>query len=256
MPPLSYRSQHLLECDDNRRPKAMAQNLTAILLCGGRGERLHPFTETVPKPLVDLNGKPILYHLMHYLAWQGIDDFVLCTGYKAEMIEAFIKASAPQETVTHCVDSGEAGMTGRLLHARKHANNGRFLICYGDTLANVDITSLTKDHEESGALVTMTVFPLQCPYGIVNLEEDHVTGFREKPRLPYWINIGFMLCEQGAFDYMRPDDDMPEFLDRLVVGKLLGAHRHEGKHLTVNTPKDLKEAEIEIRDFYTLQCER
>lgn len=230
-------------------------HITAVILCGGKGERLRPYTETIPKSLVELNGKPILFHLMQYLAWHGISDFVLCTGHKAEMIQSFVEHSAPKARRIVCVESGDSTMTTRLLRAEPHIP-GRFLICYGDTLANVDLPALVAQHEAAHPTMTMTVFPLQSAYGIVDMEEDRVTRFREKPRLPYWINIGFMICDREAFRYIRPEDDMPEFLDKLVASKQLMAFRHEGRHLTINTPKELRQAEVEIRDFFTIHNER
>jgi glucose-1-phosphate cytidylyltransferase len=232
----------------------MLTDLTAVLLCGGKGERLRPFTDAVPKPLVELNGRPILYHLMHYLAWSGVRRFVLCVGYRAEMVREFAR-SLPAEWNVECVDSGDASMTDRLLDARRYLA-GRFLVCYGDTLANVDLPRLLDEHQRARLAVSLTVFPLQSPYGIVDLgPEDRVAGFREKPRLPHWINIGFMACEPSAFEFISRGRDMPDFLSCVAAAGQLRAHRHEDRHLTVNTQKDLAQAEIEIREFYTLPSE-
>jgi len=117
----------------------------------------------------------------------------------------------------------------------------------------VDLGSLARRHTESGALATMTVYPLQSPYGIVSLEKDtdRVSGLLEKPVLPYWINIGFILCEQAALDSMRRGTDLVTFLSSLAERGAVRAHRHQGKHLTVNTEKERNEAEGEI-EFFTL----
>jgi len=235
-------------------PRSPLSDLTAVLLCGGKGERLRPFTEHFPKPLVPLNGKPLLQHLLRYLSLQGVRRFVLCTGYKAEAIDRFVKELAlPPELEVVCVNSGEAAsMADRVLDAREHVS-GRALICYGDTLANVDLGSLARRHVESGALATMTVYPLRSPYGIVSLEgeSDKVTGLLEKPVLPYWINIGFILCEPAALDTMRRGTDLVTFLAALAERGAVRAHKHQDKHLTVNTEKERSEAEGEI-GFFTL----
>jgi glucose-1-phosphate cytidylyltransferase len=229
-------------------------DVTAVLLCGGKGERLRPFTEHFPKPLVPLHGKPLLQHLLRYLSLQGVRRFVLCTGYKAEAIARFVQEEPPPSGCSVvCVDSGEAAsMADRVLDARKHVP-GRALVCYGDTLANVDLGSLARHHAESGALATMTVYPLRSPYGIVSLEgeSDRVVGLREKPVLPYWINIGFILCEPAALDTMRRGTDLVSFLGALAEHGGVRAYRHQGKHLTVNTEKERNEAEGEI-EFFTL----
>jgi glucose-1-phosphate cytidylyltransferase len=230
-------------------------DLTVILLCGGKGERLKPFTDTLPKTLVPLNGQPLLSHLLQYLSLSGVKRFVACVGYKAEMVEQFMSDYRQPEWEVTCVDSGDASMTERLMDARRHVS-GPAMICYGDTLANVDLAALREAHQSSGALVTMTVYPLHSPFGIVGFDESkRVVKFAEKPRLPYWINIGFMLCQPEAFDYLKPDSDMPEYLSSLAEAGALGAYQHEGKHLTINTEKERAAAEIEMIEFFTIMDE-
>ncbi len=234
-------------------PAPPLQDVTAVLLCGGKGERLRPFTESLPKPLVPLNGRPLLQHLLRYLSLQGVRRFVLCTGYKAEAIARFVEEHPlPPDHSVVCVDSGEASMADRVLDARPHVP-GRALICYGDTLANVDLTALAGEHSASGALATVTVYPLRSPYGIVSLRSgsDQVVELEEKPVLPYWINIGFLLCNPEGLDCLQRGTDLVAFL-RTLAGRGAGqAHRHQGKHLTVNTEKERSEAEGEI-EFFTL----
>jgi NDP-sugar pyrophosphorylase family protein len=226
-------------------------DLTAILLCGGKGERLRPFTDTMPKALVPLNGQPLLHHLLGYLAAEGVSRFVACVGYKAEVIEKFLQERREPSLEIACVNSGDASMTDRILDAREHVA-GRALICYGDTLANVDIEGLRESHRASGALATLTTYPLHSPFGIVHFDgSGRVSEFAEKPALPYWINIGFILCEPEAFAYLRPGSDMPDFLAALAAAGGLYAYRHTGKHLTVNTEKERADAEIEMVEFFT-----
>jgi glucose-1-phosphate cytidylyltransferase len=138
--------------------------LTAVILCGGKGERLKPFTDHLPKALVPLGGKPLLYHLMNYLSQSGIARFVLCVGYKAECIQQFVHEQAQRCWTVECVNSGDASMADRLLDAQPQVP-GRALICYGDILANVDIAALERQHRAAGALATMTVYPLHSPFG-------------------------------------------------------------------------------------------
>ncbi len=226
-------------------------DLTAILLCGGKGERLRPFTETLPKALVPLNGEPLLSHLLRYLAAEGVSRFVACVGYKAEAIEDFLKGRGDAFREVACVNSGDASMTDRILDAREHVR-GRALICYGDTLANVDVADLLASHRASGALATLTTYPLHSPFGIVRFDESgRVSDFEEKPALPYWINIGFILCEPEALAHLRPGSDMPAFLSSLAAAGGLYAYRHTGKHLTVNTEKERADAEVEMVEFFT-----
>jgi glucose-1-phosphate cytidylyltransferase len=229
---------------------------TAILLCGGKGERLKPFTDVLPKALVSLNGKPLLLHLLHYLAAAGIKRFIICVGYKAEAIAEFIHQHRQSDWEVLLVDSGEASMTERLLAAQVHLS-GPALVCYGDTLANVDLRALQRQHAADGALITMTVYPLHSPFGIVSFAETRrVTEFAEKPRLPYWINIGFMLAEPEAFAYLEPGVEMPDFLATLAAAGVASVYQHEGRHLTVNTENDRVLAETEMVEFFTLMDEQ
>ncbi len=230
--------------------------LTAILLCGGKGERLRPFTENLPKALVPLNGEPLLGHLLRYLNSAGITRVIVCVGYKAEAIRLFLNERPELARGATCVDSGDASMTDRIRDALQHVT-GRALVCYGDTLANVDLHALLQTHSNSGALATLTTYPLSSPFGIVHFDESkQIAAFEEKPLLPYWINIGFLLCEPGAFEFLRANSDMPEFLSALAAANGLFAYEHKGKHLTVNTEKERAEAETGVIEFFTYMDEQ
>ena len=150
-----------------------------------------------------------------------------------------------------CVDSGDASMTDRIIDAREYFT-GRVIICYGDTIANVDIDRLQHEHERNHALATVTTYPLLSPFGIVECDDSmRVHSFIEKPSLPYWINIGFMMCEPEAFDFLSSGTDMPDFLSALARSGRLFTHQHSGKHLTVNTEKERAVAEVEMIEFFT-----
>jgi glucose-1-phosphate cytidylyltransferase len=222
---------------------------TAIILCGGKGERLKPFTDHLPKPLVPLNGKPLLYHLMNYLSVSGVLRFVLCVGYKAECIEQFVRQQAKSNWDVTFVNSGDASMADRILDARKHVPE-QALICYGDILANVDLAALQREHRARGGLATLTVYPLHSPFGIIHFDQRKlITELAEKPVLPYWINIGFMLCDPPAFQFLKRNSDMMHFSAALGEAKALFAYQHEGRHLTINTEKERMQAEAQMTDF-------
>ncbi len=225
---------------------------TAVVLCGGKGERLRPFTETLPKPLVPLRGRPLLDHLLDWLVGQGLRRFVLCTGYKSDAIERHVLAGPRPGVEVVCVDSGDAAMADRILDSRPRIP-GRALVCYGDTLANVELARLAGDHARAGALATVAVHPLRSPFGIVEVDQAsrRVIGLHEKPVLPHWINIGYVLCEPAALGLLERGSDLVGFLSRLSARGSLQAHLHTGKHLTVNTEKERSEAESQI-EFFTL----
>jgi NDP-sugar pyrophosphorylase family protein len=225
---------------------------TAVILCGGKGERLKPLTDHLPKALVPLRAKPILHHLMDYLSQSGISRFVLCLGYKAECVEQFVaEFAAPFWDVT-CINSGDASMADRVLDARPYIP-GQALICYGDVLANVDLAALQRQHRATGALATITVCPLQSPCGIIRFDENkRIVELAEKPLLPHWINIGFMLCEPQALQLLQPNTDLMDFSASLAQSGALFAYQHKGRHLTINTEKERLQAEAQMMEFATV----
>jgi glucose-1-phosphate cytidylyltransferase len=227
------------------------KDVTAVLLCGGKGERLRPFTDEYPKPLVPLANKPIVLHLLEYLLEAGIQQFVLCVGYKAELIRKCIQRHFPGCDHFRLVDSGEASMTDRLVDAREYVR-GRALVCYGDTLANVDLPGLIRFHESHGGRATLTTYPLRSPFGIVESGAGgQIHSSHEKPVLPYWINIGFLLLERGILAGLQTGSDMTEFLSELAREGRLFEFRHEGSHLTVNNEQERVHAERQLAQMFT-----
>jgi glucose-1-phosphate cytidylyltransferase len=226
---------------------------TGVILCGGKGERLRPFTEHLPKPLVPLNGRPILHCLLEYLAHSGISRFVLCTGYKAECIERFVRDQCDPSWEIRLVNSGDVSMTQRLQDAWPHAGE-QALICYGDTLANVNLARLKQRHRRTGAMATMALYRPHNPFGVVKFDRKRrVRSFVEKPRMAQWINIGFILCEAAATEeYLRSSTDMVDFLSTMAASGNLAAYEHRGRHLTINTEKERQQAESEVIEFLSV----
>jgi glucose-1-phosphate cytidylyltransferase len=223
-------------------------DVTALILCGGRGERLRPLTDEVPKPLLPVNGQSLLTYLLEHLRHQGIRDFVLCTGYKAEMFEEFVAQPPFASCNIRCQNSGEAGITERLAAARPLVS-GRALVCYADTLADVDLAALGRVHESRKTEATLTVFPYRSPFGIVECDGLQMARrFVEKPELPYWVNIGFMLCEPAALDRLETNLNFPEFLNRLAGEGKLAVHYHRGHHWTANTEEELRDLALQLRN--------
>lgn len=227
--------------------------VTALILCGGRGERLRPLTNEIPKPLLSVNGRPLLAYVMRHLHDHGIRDFLLCTGYKADMFEEFAHQSSSCTWTIRCQNTGEADIAERL-RAAQQLVRGRALVCYGDTLADVDLTELSRVHKSRRVEATITVFPYRSPFGIVAADEDSMaTGFEEKPQLPYWVNIGFMLCEPTALARLRPGTDFPAFLEHLARERTLAVYRHLGRHWTANTEQELRDLATQLRNPFNQQ---
>ena len=213
-----------------------------VILCGGRGTRLRERTETVPKALVEIGGRPILWHVIGIYAAQGFERFLLATGYLGEMVEEFVAAEEwPAGVSVECVDTGlDTPTGGRLARLADRLGGERFCATYADGVADVDLGALLEFHESQAALATMTVVRPLLQWGVAELDdEDRVEGFVEKPRSEHWINGGFFCLEAGALSYLDEDSVLErEPLSQLAAEGQLRAFRHEGFWDCMDTYKD------------------
>jgi glucose-1-phosphate cytidylyltransferase len=207
--------------------------MRVVILCGGRGTRLNGER---PKPLIEIGGRPIVWHVVSIYAAQGFEDFLLLAGYQGEAVAEWAR-SAPWRV--ECVDTGLDTPTGGRVHRVHDRLREPFCLTYADGLADIDLTALVARHRSSGALATMTVVRPELPFGIAMLDEDRVTGFREKPRAEQWVNGGFLVLEPGALDYLFGDAVLErEPLERLAADGALAAYRHTGYWRCLDTYKD------------------
>jgi glucose-1-phosphate cytidylyltransferase len=215
---------------------------TVVILCGGRGTRLQERTQAIPKPLVEIGGRPILWHVMEIYACQGFRRFILCLGYKGELIERFVDDvgwSAGTEVV--CAQTGLDTQTGgRVKRVAEYLPDETFCTTYADGVADINLASLCTHHAEYGALATVTVVRPELPFGVAEIAADgRIRGFREKPRSQDWINGGFFCFEPGVLDYLDENSVLErEPLERLVADGELAAFRHEGFWDCLDTYKD------------------
>jgi glucose-1-phosphate cytidylyltransferase len=213
-----------------------------VILCGGRGTRLREETQTIPKPLVEIGGRPILWHVLRIYAAQGFERFLLLTGHKGDMIESFVRDDGlPVGLEIECVDTGEDTPTGgRIARVGDRVEGERFCVTYADGVADVDLGELLRFHAGHGALGTMTVVQPELQFGVAELNGDgHVRGFTEKPRFDGWINGGFFCFEPGALEYMDRDSVLERGpLERLAADDQLRAFRHSGFWDCMDTYKD------------------
>lgn len=219
-----------------------AMKSPVVILCGGRGTRLRERTETVPKALVEIGGRPILWHVIGIYAAQGFERFLLATGYLGEALEEFAAAESWPEGVTvECIDTGlDTPTGGRIARMAERLDGGTFCATYADGVADIDLEALLSFHAGHGDLATMTVVRPHLQWGVVELEEsDRVEGFTEKPRSEHWVNGGFLCFEPGALDYLDEESVLErEPLTRLAADGQLHAHRHEGFWDCMDTYKD------------------
>jgi glucose-1-phosphate cytidylyltransferase len=216
---------------------------TVVILCGGRGTRLREHTQSIPKPLVEIGGRPILWHVIQIYLAQGFRDFLLLTGFKAGLIESFAEGESwPEGTTVRCLETGADTPTGgRVALAAETIGRGRrFCLTYADGVADIDLHALLGFHADHGSRATMTVVRPELQFGVAELNGDGIVrGFVEKPRSEQWVNGGFFCFEPEALSYMEPDSVLErEPLKRLAAEGGLRAHRHEGFWDCMDTYKD------------------
>ena len=236
-----------------------------VILAGGQGTRLAEETETRPKPMVDIGGRPILWHIMKHYAHCGFSEFVVALGYRGEDVKRFFvdyvslnsdltvelrdrsvhRLEPERDTWTvHLVDTGlETNTGGRVGRLRSWLEDGPFLLTYGDGVSNVDLPRLVELHRDSGKLATITAVRPPSRFGGLLFEEDGSVHFTEKPQIGEgWINGGFMILEPGVLDYIPGDETSLEsdVLETLSQEGKLGAYRHEGFWQSMDTLRDVR----------------
>jgi glucose-1-phosphate cytidylyltransferase len=199
-------------------------------------------TETVPKPLLEVGGQPVVRQVMEIYARQGFDDFILAAGYKHEAVEAFA-ADLPTAWTVKVVDTGEETNTGgRVIRCRDLVTE-TFFVTYADGLGDVDLDGLLAFHRSHGGLATMTTVALPSPYGTIEFDGTGlVSRFREKPRLTdHHINAGFFAFDAGAFEHWAGEDLERDVLPALGAAGALFARAHDGFWKSMDTHKDALE---------------
>ena len=216
--------------------------MQVVILCGGQGTRSYPHTQRVPKALLEVDGLPIVEHVMRIYARHGYRDFVLSCGYLKEALFDRYDGRYGHWHV-RCVDTGADADTGDRLYRLRHLLDGTFHATYCDGLGDVDLDMVLAGHQASGKLCTVTAAPLRSQYGLVYATADGtVTGFEEKPILPeFWINAGFFVFETAAFDYWLGHNLERDVLPALARLRQLRLYRHRGFWRSMDTYKDQQE---------------
>jgi glucose-1-phosphate cytidylyltransferase len=213
-----------------------------VILCGGRGTRLQEHAPALPKPLIEIGGRPILWHVISIYLTHGFRRFLLLTGYRGEQLEAFVSgASWPRDAQVSCAQTGtDTPSGGRLHQAAALLDEERICVAYADGVADIDLDALLAHHRDHGRAATMAVVQPQLPFGVARLDGDgSVVGFIEKPRSELWVNAGFFCLERSALDVLEPGSALErEPLERLAAAGQLRAFRHEGFWECMDTYKD------------------
>ncbi len=217
-----------------------------MILCGGRGTRLGEHGKSVPKALIHIGGRPILWHLLSIYSHYGVDDFVLCLGFLGDEIREYFAQNATDWNLTF-VDTGlDTNTGGRLKQVDGFlSDQDIFCVTYGDGLADIDIVKLVEFHRSHGKIATVTAVHPYSNFGLMDLSDNgSVERFREKPKLNEWINGGFFVFDRRIFDYLDDDCTLErEPFERLSqLGEMM-AFRHDGFWKCMDTFKDSLEFE-------------
>lgn len=236
--------------------------MKAVILAGGRGSRISEETAIKPKPMIEIGGKPILWHIMKFYSAYGVNDFIICCGYLGYVIKEyfanyFVHTSdvtfdlRNNEVEVHhkraepwrvtLVDTGIESMTGgRLKRVREYLGDEDFCFTYGDGLSSVDVKSLIKSHRESGKLATVTAVQPPGRFGALILDAGKIEGFREKPEDGGWINGGFFVLNPRVVDYIADDNTIweREPMENLVRDNQMNAFLHHGFFQPMDTLRD------------------
>jgi len=217
--------------------------MKVVILCGGMGTRLREETEFKPKPLVTIGEKPILWHIMKNYSHYGFNDFILCLGWKGDMIKEYVKNHDwDKEWDITMVDTGLNTKTaGRLKLVEGYLQDETFMLTYGDGVADMNIPKLLKYHKDMGKIGTITGVRPFSKYGVVKIENGLVTEFKEKPILDDWINGGYMVFNRKIFDHIQLDDDcmlVEKTLPDLSFLKELAIYQHYGFWHCMDTYKE------------------
>jgi glucose-1-phosphate cytidylyltransferase len=214
--------------------------MKTVIFCGGRGIRLSEHTFDVPKPMIPIGGKPVLWHIMKYYSSFGFNEFILCLGYKGEKIREYFSKSEWDITM---VDTGEDSLKSERLLKVKDLVGETFFVAYGDDLTDANIKSVLEYHKKKGKVATLTATRPVSQYGIINIDNsDNVTSFEEKPAMKEWINGGFFVFNKEIFDYFRKGWELEnEIFKSLAEKRQICAYRHNGFWKCMNTLKDVNE---------------
>lgn len=239
--------------------------MRVVLLAGGLGTRLREETEFRPKPMVPIGGKPMLWHIMKNFSTFGINEFIICAGYRGEVIRQYfmdfetmnsdftVRIGSKAEIKSHgkleetgwvvtVAETGQSTMTGgRLFKVREYVGDETFICTYGDGLADVDISKLLKFHKSHGRIATVTTVRPISRFGVLDLNSDGmVERFREKPQADGWINAGFFVFEPTIFDYLSENSILEtDPLSILAEKNQLFAFKHEGFWQPMDTFREL-----------------
>lgn len=228
-----------------------ANKMKVVILAGGLGTRLPEYTKKIPKPMVKINNKPILIHIINHYIKFGFKDFIIAAGYKANVIKRYFKLSPIKKCKVQVIDTGVKSMTGgRLKRLKKYLGDNTFMMTYGDGLSNIDLRELLKFHRKYKKLITLTAVRPPARFGGIKISGPKVKYFKEKSSLDEgWINGGFFVMEPEIIKFIKNDSTILERypLEKICKLKKLGAYKHYKSWQCMDTVRDKKNLELLIK---------
>ena len=224
--------------------------MKCVILAGGYGSRLSEETSNIPKPMVKIGNMPILWHIMKIYSQYGINEFIICCGYKGEIIKKYFEQFTTEEWNIQTVDTGLDTMTGgRIKRIQKYVQDETFCLSYGDDLKSVNISELINFHKKRQRLATVTITKPNPRFGVIKIKEDDVINIEEKSKEgENWINGGYFVLEPEIFDYIDGDSSVWEIepMKKLVKENQISAFKYNGEYYPMDTIQD----KIKLQDIW------
>jgi len=226
----------------NKKILDFKKNLTILILCGGKGLRLRPVTKDTPKPLIKIKNKSILENIIDYFLKFKIDDFIIATGYKHNIIDKFIKKKYKKINIKSVNTGLNSDIITRIKKTSKYSKK-YLLVCYGDTLIDVDLNKYILFYLSNKKKITVASYQLESSFGIFDIKnQNQVVDFNEKPSLNIWFNVGYFIFNQSDFNIFKKFKKFKDFLKFKSKKKAMKTYKHYGKHVTINTLAELEKA--------------
>lgn len=238
--------------------------MKTVILCGGRGYRLKEETEFIPKPMIEVGGQPMLWHIMNIYAHWGFGDFIIALGYKGKVIKDYFAnkkyydgdftLDSKTKKIKHhykaldrfrvtLVDTGLESLTGeRIRRVKKYIDSPNFMVTYGDGVSDINLKQLNKFHKSQGSIATVTGVHPYLRYGGVSISKDNLAqNFERRARIKQVINGGFMVFNKKIFNFIKPDSMIEEVFGPLITDKKVSVYEHKGFFQSMDTYQDMEE---------------
>ena len=233
----------------NKKIISLKKNTTVIIFCGGKGLRLRPLTFNTPKPLIKIDNKSIIEHLINQFLKNKINNIIIATGYKSQLFKQFLKKKYKGNNIK-IINSGiNSDIIYRLNKCLKYSREN-IIACYGDTLINININKLIDKYYKNYNKIIMTNYELKTSFGIVKINNNNdIVDFMEKPNLNIWYNVGYFMFNKKFETVTKKYKTFKNFLKHMAISKNIKSFKHYGQHITINTISELEEARQKIRNF-------